>query len=174
MGSQGDRSRSEVRRRRCESGDLCLGEHDLHELHSPLSKNRLDRWAPARQEVGVVAASIAPRAGHLCEDGLRQAGALEEGNDLLVADPVDAVQIRAAEVGVDGRLHHTQSEGVGAGGLRKGGSMSVAGGEGLLSARSAGHGTIVVGMERGRGKKWMGTKGRGGARLHGSNEQCAA
>jgi len=69
-----------------------------------------------RQEVGVVAASIAPRVGHLCEDGLRQAGALEEGNDLLAADPVDAVQIRAVEVGVDGHLHDTQSGGVGAGG----------------------------------------------------------
>jgi hypothetical protein len=42
--------------------------------------------------------------GHLCEDGLGQAGAIEEGDDLLAADPVAAVQIRATEVGVEGSI----------------------------------------------------------------------
>jgi hypothetical protein len=60
--------------------------------------------------------SIAPQEGHLCEDGLGQAEALEEGDDLMAADPVDAVQICTVEVGVDGRLHRTKSGGTGAGG----------------------------------------------------------
>lgn len=54
--------------------------------------------------------------GHLCEDGLGQAGALEEGDGLLAADPAVAVQIRGAEVGVEGRLHRPPGGRAGAGG----------------------------------------------------------
>ena len=53
--------------------------------------------------------------GHLRQDGLREAGALEEGDGLLAADPAVAVQIRGAEVGVEGRLHRPRRR-AGAGG----------------------------------------------------------
>jgi hypothetical protein len=64
-----------------------------------------DRWGPTNTE----AASNWRSGGYLGQDGLREAGALEEGDRLLAADPAVAVQIRRAEVGVERRLHRTHA-----------------------------------------------------------------
>ena len=76
--------------------------------------------------------------GHLRQDGLREAGALEEGDGLLAADPAVAVQIRGAEVGVEGRLHRPRRR-AGAGGeggcrRRRGAPAGEIGGSGRGSA----------------------------------------
>ena len=63
---------------------------------------------------------------------------MEPRDGLLAADPVIVVQIHVVEVGVEGHLHRPPSGGRGqAAGEREG----VAGGEGLRSSRSAGHGS---------------------------------
>ena len=79
--------------------------------------------------------------GHLRQDGLREAGALEEGDGLLAADPAVAVQIRGAEVGVEGRLHRPRRRARAAG-------LAGAGGEGGCRRR---RGAPAGGIGRGVG-----------------------
>ncbi|BAS82129.1 Os03g0130550, partial [Oryza sativa Japonica Group] len=62
---------------------------------------RVEELRPA-EEAGLVLGGVV--GTNLGEDLLRQVGALEEGDGLLAADAAVLVQIRAAEVGLEG-LH---------------------------------------------------------------------